>query len=222
MVSFTPRAKIPKQAPTGEVVDISVLNNGFDKIDELLGAFECTSTTRPNSPFIGMTIIETDTNVSRQWNGNRWSVIRGSDKVVDLTDDFFTPASGWLRSGISSGDGTGTFGYAETPGHYRYIIALRRSGVDVAVDGNGLVAGAAIGVGNIGAGFPSSGSYGMPINYQYRTSTGGVRSGQGRYNGRTIELISGQPNQVIAQRATDIGYSIIFDILAEKNNGIQL
>lgn len=72
MVSFTPKAKLPKQAPSGEVVDVNILNNALDKIDSFLGAFECTSTTRPNDPFPGMLITETDTSQVAQWNGTRW------------------------------------------------------------------------------------------------------------------------------------------------------
>lgn len=223
MPTFTSRLGLIKQAG-GEDVDVDLLNANFDRLDAFAGTVVCTSTTRPTGTdrFVGVVIYETDTNVARRWTGTRWSIIQGSEKTVDITNAFFTPDTGWVRTGITSGDGTGLFGYEELPGEYVYHIALRRTGADVAVDGNGLVAGAALSIGNVGAGFPGSGDMGRPFDYYYRTTTGGVRSGQGRYNGRTVELVSGQPNQVIAQRATDNGYSLTLVISTGKNNGIKL
>ncbi len=39
----------------------------------------CTSTTRPASPFDGMMIYETDTNLVRIWNGSAWKTLSYSD-----------------------------------------------------------------------------------------------------------------------------------------------
>lgn len=34
----------------------------------------CTSTTRPQSPYIGQMIYETDTNLLKVWLGSAWSI----------------------------------------------------------------------------------------------------------------------------------------------------
>lgn len=39
----------------------------------------CTSTSRPTSPFDGMMIYETDTNLVRIWNGTAWKTLAYSD-----------------------------------------------------------------------------------------------------------------------------------------------
>lgn len=39
----------------------------------------CTSTSRPGSPYDGMMIYETDTNLTRVWNGSAWKTLSYSD-----------------------------------------------------------------------------------------------------------------------------------------------
>lgn len=41
----------------------------------LAGITLCTSSTRPASPFTGMTIVESDTNRTLQWNGAAWVIL---------------------------------------------------------------------------------------------------------------------------------------------------
>jgi hypothetical protein len=66
-----------KQADTGEVVDIKIYNGDLDKIDELLGAVPVLSTARPNVPFQGMIIYETDTKCAFMWDGTTWMFLGG-------------------------------------------------------------------------------------------------------------------------------------------------
>lgn len=67
MPEHTPRADfyLPGGGLSGtipdEEVDIDQINNNFRKIDNLLGAPECTSTSRPTSPISGQLAFETDT-----------------------------------------------------------------------------------------------------------------------------------------------------------------
>ncbi|QSJ04809.1 hypothetical protein [Cellulosimicrobium phage DS1] len=95
MVSFTSRLKLPKQAPSGEVVDVALLNQGLDRIDELSAAYQCTSTSRPNAPFPGMVIQETDTGCMRTWDAtrNRWVWSGGVRPSIQMlkTDGFQRP-----------------------------------------------------------------------------------------------------------------------------------
>lgn len=44
----------------------------------------CTSTTRPNSPFVGQQIYETNTNYLRVWNGTRWQMLPPYPVVTSL------------------------------------------------------------------------------------------------------------------------------------------
>lgn len=63
MASFTSRLLMRKPA-LGENVNVETdINQSMDKIDAHLGAFVCTSNSRPASPWIGMKIYETDTNI---------------------------------------------------------------------------------------------------------------------------------------------------------------
>lgn len=57
---------------TGDPVDITKLNENFDKIDAAINATLCTSTTRPSSPFQGQVIQETDTGRIYARIGSSW------------------------------------------------------------------------------------------------------------------------------------------------------
>lgn len=63
MSSTTSRLGLFKPAADGSenVNVVTDLNNNLDKLDSLLGAVECTSSTRPTTRFSGMMIRETDT-----------------------------------------------------------------------------------------------------------------------------------------------------------------
>lgn len=69
---------------TSETADIAVINANMDQIDEYVGSFICTSTTRPTGAdrFTGMVIYETDTKYRRMW-----------------TNDTTMGAAGWVWCG---------------------------------------------------------------------------------------------------------------------------
>lgn len=59
----TTTTKLALTKPDGtDLVDIAVLNANADKLDLAAGAFTCTSSTRPATPWNGQLIFETDTN----------------------------------------------------------------------------------------------------------------------------------------------------------------
>jgi len=60
----TPRLGLNKPNPdpvTGDFVDVTKLNENFDKIDSAINTTVCTAATRPATPFNGQVILETDT-----------------------------------------------------------------------------------------------------------------------------------------------------------------
>lgn len=65
MATFSTRLLLRKPDPdpiTGDNVNVQTdLNENFDKLDAAMGAFHCTSGTRPATPFLGQFIRETDT-----------------------------------------------------------------------------------------------------------------------------------------------------------------
>jgi hypothetical protein len=69
--TFTARLGLEKPA-TSDLYDIGVPNANMDKLDRVGGTTICTSGTRPNSPFLGMTAYETDTKNTVVWNGSTW------------------------------------------------------------------------------------------------------------------------------------------------------
>lgn len=76
MATTTTRLGLTKPAST-DLVDIGVLNTNFDKTDAAAGAFVCTSTTRPATPYGGQIIYETDTSRSLIWSSgsSAWLVL---------------------------------------------------------------------------------------------------------------------------------------------------
>lgn len=73
-MDFTTRLVMNKPDPdpvTGDVVDISKLNENFDKLDAAIGATICTSGTRPSSPWHGQFIRETDNRRLYVWNATQ-------------------------------------------------------------------------------------------------------------------------------------------------------
>lgn len=72
MSTLTSRLGLYKPAASGvELVNVVTdLNNNLDSIDAKIGAFPCTSGTRPGSPFDGQMIRETDTGRIYIWAAN--------------------------------------------------------------------------------------------------------------------------------------------------------
>lgn len=76
MATTTTRLGLTKPAST-DLVDVAVLNTNFDKTDAAAGAYVCTSTTRPATPYAGQIIYETDTDQSFVWDSatSTWNVL---------------------------------------------------------------------------------------------------------------------------------------------------
>lgn len=76
MATSTTRLGLTKPDGT-DLVDIAVLNTNANKIDAAVGAFVCTSTTRPSTPYAGQIIYETDTDQSFVWDSatSTWNVL---------------------------------------------------------------------------------------------------------------------------------------------------
>jgi hypothetical protein len=77
----TTTTKLALTKPDGtDLVDIAVLNANADKIDTASGAFVCTSTTRPASPWNGQLIFETDTlnALVYRTSSTSWNIVGGS------------------------------------------------------------------------------------------------------------------------------------------------
>lgn len=63
-----------------EAADIDKINDNMKKIDTETGAFVCTSSTRPSTPYAGKLIYETDTKYFRTWNASTssWDLVGGT------------------------------------------------------------------------------------------------------------------------------------------------
>jgi hypothetical protein len=82
----TTTTKLALTKPDGtDLVDIAVLNANADKIDTASGAFICTSTTRPASPWNGQLIFETDTlnALVYRTSSTSWNIVGGSTVSAD-------------------------------------------------------------------------------------------------------------------------------------------
>jgi hypothetical protein len=66
MSTTTSRLLLEKPDNT-DLYDVGVPNSNMDILDRVGGVTICTSSTRPNSPFNGMTIYESDTGQQRVW-----------------------------------------------------------------------------------------------------------------------------------------------------------
>jgi hypothetical protein len=83
--TLTTKGKLFKPtAGTNEPFRIADVNGNWDKIDQQLGTFVCTSTTRPATPFTGQVIFETDTLRQWVWTGTRWFFIGGRNFNVGV------------------------------------------------------------------------------------------------------------------------------------------
>jgi len=69
-----------------EPADIDKINDNMVKIDADAGAFVCTSSTRPSSPYNGKIIYETDTNNTRVWRSatSTWDLVNRVTETVPI------------------------------------------------------------------------------------------------------------------------------------------
>lgn len=73
MTTYTPRLKLGKPNPVGEVVSVELFNQNAEEIDKYAGGpLLVTSTTRPPAPYVGLSIFETDTKFTLMWDGSDW------------------------------------------------------------------------------------------------------------------------------------------------------
>jgi hypothetical protein len=96
----TSRLKLFKPtAGSNEPFRASDFNGNMDAIDAQIGAWVCTSTTRPSAPFIGQTIFETDTGYFRSWSGTFWLMVGGNipTHAVTLPAMSGLVLAGWRR-----------------------------------------------------------------------------------------------------------------------------
>lgn len=74
--TLTSRLKLKKPDPVSGFVLVSEVNDNSDVLDANPGAFICTSTTRPATPFEGQRIYETDTEAELIRVGGTWKVVK--------------------------------------------------------------------------------------------------------------------------------------------------
>lgn len=97
MSTLTPRLNLTLPA-SGDVVSRTVgFDNNWTALDSQVGITECTSLTRPASPYFGQVIFETDTLqlAFRNAANTLWRYIR-SVPVVAATSDIAVPTNGQL------------------------------------------------------------------------------------------------------------------------------
>lgn len=116
---------------TNEPVDlIDHLKSNWDKIDQAIGAFPCTSGTRPGSPFDGMFIRETDTGLLYVRNGTAATWLQ-----------VLTSGAAFLTSiGVDVQEFTGAGTYTKPAGAQRVFVrgvAGGGEGGDAAAAGSG-------------------------------------------------------------------------------------
>lgn len=115
-MDFTTRLAFNKPNPdpvTGDPVDISKLNENFDKIDAVIGAAVCTSATRPTTPWNGQFIRETDTGRVLVWSGSAWVIVYNPGDY-DAWTQISSPTITWTSTGVaqpSLGNGAIIFRY---------------------------------------------------------------------------------------------------------------
>lgn len=91
MANLTSKGLVLPEEP--EDADIEVINDNMERINDYgMGAFSCTSTTRPSSPWAGLVIFETDTKRTKVWDGSNWLDVFSAFKS-DAFDTGF-PAAG--------------------------------------------------------------------------------------------------------------------------------
>ena len=97
MATSTTRLGLTKPDGT-DLVDIAVLNTNANKIDAAAGAFVCTSTTRPSTPYAGQIIYETDTDQSFVWDSatSTWNTLAPGATVCTSSSRPASPVPGQI------------------------------------------------------------------------------------------------------------------------------
>lgn len=70
---FTTKLGLEKPNPGSEQFSRTVINTNWQKIDDAMGVIICTSATRPSTPWNGMRIFETDTELYYTRVAGAWS-----------------------------------------------------------------------------------------------------------------------------------------------------
>lgn len=98
MVATTTTKLALTKPDSTDLVDISVLNSNADKIDAASGLTIVTSTTRPNSPWNGQTIFETDTANQYVWVSatSTWVRLSGTPAGIVISTASAAAPAGWL------------------------------------------------------------------------------------------------------------------------------
>lgn len=119
MPDYTSRLGLAKPL-SGEILDDgrAQLNNNFDTLDRTPGIQIVTSSTRPNQPYEGQVIYETNTDSHWTWIGNRWS------KIADTRYRTWSPRI--IETGVSAGTG-GFAPLVQEIGPYTFLMTGRIS-----------------------------------------------------------------------------------------------
>jgi hypothetical protein len=78
-----------------------------DAINDRLGAYVCTSSTRPSPAWAGQQIYETDSNLLRMWDGTAWQVVTMIGAWKSYTPTVYDGDS-TVSTGVSGVDATYT------------------------------------------------------------------------------------------------------------------
>lgn len=163
----------------------------------------------PINPKEGQLSYNPTTKRTHMWTGAEWQFVMGPAKVAGAVGG--TPASGWAVD--ESGLGNQIF---ETPDSFQIQLSARRSGASITPSAAGSFTNTPD-VWTAPNSIPTSGSIPILCALAYRTSTGGVRGGIGRYIGRAFQLVSGQPGELLQQYGTSGTYSLQTTIIIPKS-----
>lgn len=138
MVSYTSRLNLIKPA-LSENADVTQINANMDAIDEAINGGVVTSTTRPNQPYTGMLIFETDTDRVKVWDGSDWQgVVTITGRFADpyssgKVNNFLSSAAGWQvqGSGVSFASRRGEWAFMNV------IVERTGAGIDLPANGSG-------------------------------------------------------------------------------------
>jgi hypothetical protein len=104
MSTLTTRLQMLKPDGTDNINRINQLNNNWSILDSAVGVTECTSVTRPATPFPGQILRETDTlNVKFRNAANSAWVTANSIPIVSNTSDVTVPTNGQIVFSLGGG-----------------------------------------------------------------------------------------------------------------------